>query len=318
VANGFRSAPTEKRNPRTRGLDLQSTAALLRTLNREDARVARAVAREIPAMARAVKRIVAALKRGGRLFYVGAGTSGRLGVLDAAECPPTFGVSPSMVQGIIAGGAKALARAVEGAEDSRAEGARDLAGRHVSRGDVVVGLSASGSTRYVLGAIEYARRRGARTIAVTVAPQSPLARLAELTIAPRFGPEAIAGSTRLKAGTAQKLALNMMSTAAMARLGRVYDNWMIGVSLTNRKMRDRGLRILAEAAGTRLPAARAALARAGNDLRVALVALKTGMNPAEARKRLAKAGGNLRSALGETTQQPARRKRASRTKDGHG
>jgi N-acetylmuramic acid 6-phosphate etherase len=312
VTQALRIAPTEKRNPRTRDLDRKSTEELLRILNREDARVARAVAKEIPAIARAVNRIAAALARGGRLIYVGAGTSGRLGVLDAAECPPTFGVSPATVQGVLAGGAKAFAGAVEGAEDSPRQGARDLAARGLGRKDVVVGLSASGRTPYVLGAIEHARRRGAATVAVTVAPRSPLARRAELAIVPRVGPEAIAGSTRLKAGTAQKLVLNMLSTAAMVRLGCVYDNWMIRAVLANRKLRRRGLRVLAEAAGARPAAARRALARAGNSLPIALVALKAGVDAAEARRRLAKAGGNLRRALGEKTR-PGRR-----SKDAHG
>jgi N-acetylmuramic acid 6-phosphate etherase len=299
VGGIVRSAPTEGRNPRTRGLDRKSTVELLRILNREDARVPRAVAGEIPLIARAVERIVRAMRRGGRLFYIGAGASGRLGALDAAECPPTFGVSKSKVQGIIAGGRKALEQAVEGAEDSPEQGARDLAARRLKPRDVVIGLSASGRTPYVLGALEHARRRGAWTVAVTVAPHSPAARLANIAIAPRVGPEAIAGSTRLKAGTAEKLVLNMVSTAAMVRLGHVYDNWMINVTPANRKLRGRALRILVEAAGASLPAAREALARADNDLRAALVMLKAGGNSAQARRRLARAGGNLRRALDE-------------------
>ncbi len=266
-------------------------------MNREDARVPRAVAAEIPAIARAVERTVRALKRGGRLIYIGAGTSGRLGALDAAECPPTFGIPPKMVQSMIAGGRKALARAVERAEDSREQGARDLAARRVEARDVVVGLSASGRTPYVLGALEQARRCGATTVAVTVARGSPAARLADIAIAPQVGPEAIAGSTRLKAGTAQKLVLNMLSTATMARLGHVYDNWMVSLAPANRKLRGRALRILAEATGASLPAAREALARARNDLRTALVMLETGENAAAARRRLKRAAGNLHGAL---------------------
>jgi N-acetylmuramic acid 6-phosphate etherase len=280
-------------------LDLKPTPELLRILNREDRRVPAAVARQIPAMARAVDRIAKALQRGGRLIYVGAGSSGRLGVLDAAECPPTFGVPPGRVRAILAGGTRALTRAVEGAEDSRAQGARDLAAHRLTAKDAVVGLSASGSTPYVLGALEFARRRGAATVGVTVSRRSPIARLAEITIAPQVGPEAIAGSTRMKAGTAQKLVLNMLSTAVMVRLGYIYDNWMVHVALTNRKLRQRGLRILAESARKTVAEAEQALRQAGHDLPLALVMLKRGLGRAEARRRLRQVGGNLRKALGE-------------------
>ena len=273
------------------------TREILRVINREDARVVPAVARELPRIARAVDAIVRALQRGGRLIYVGAGTSGRLATLDAAECPPTFGVSPGTVQAVVAGGRRALTRAIEGAEDSAARGARDLAAKKVTANDVVVGLTASGFTPYVLGALGYARRRGATTVGVTSNPRSPLARLAAITIAPRVGAEVIAGSTRMKAGTTQKLVLNMLSTAAMARLGRVYDNWMIDVTLTNRKLRQRGLRILEQASGANVLEAKRALRQAGHDLRVALVMLKTGVDAAEAKRRLRAAQGNLRKAL---------------------
>ena len=299
--NKSRPSPvaTERRNPRSRGLDLKPTPELLRILNREDRRVPAAVARQIPAMARAVDRIAEAFERGGRLIYVGAGSSGRLGVLDAAECPPTFGVPPGMVRAILAGGTRALTRAVEGAEDSSAQGARDLAAHRLTAKDAVVALSASGSTPYVLGALEFARRRGAATVGVTVNRRSPIARLAEITIAPQVGPEAIAGSTRMKAGTAQKLVLNMLSTAVMVRLGYIYDNWMVYVALTNRKLRQRGLRILAESARKTVAEAEQALRQAGHDLPLALVMLKRGLGRAEARRRLRQVGGNLRKALGE-------------------
>jgi N-acetylmuramic acid 6-phosphate etherase len=223
---------TEQRNPRTRGLDTKSTIEILRVLNREDQRVALAVQRVLPQIARAVDAIVKSFRRGGRLVYIGAGTSGRLAVLDAAECPPTFGTRPKMVQALIAGGAKALRGAVEGAEDSASNGARDLAKARVTVQDVVVGIAASGTTRYVLGGMEWAKRRGCVTVAVTSNPQSPLARMAKIAITPETGQEAIAGSTRMKAGTAQKMVLNMLSTTAMVRLGRVYENWMIYVALT--------------------------------------------------------------------------------------
>ncbi len=250
-------------------------------------------------MARAVDRIAKAFERGGRLIYVGAGTSGRLGVLDAAECPPTFGVPPGRVRAVLAGGTRALTRAVEGAEDSRAQGARDLAAHRLTTKDAVVGLSASGSTPYVLGALELARRRGAVTVGVTVNRRSPIARLAGITIAPQVGSEAIAGSTRMKAGTAQKLVLNMLSTAVMVRLGYIYDNWMVHVALTNRKLRQRGVRILAESARKTVAEAERALRQAGHDLPLALVMLKRGLSRAEARRRLRQAGGNLRKALGK-------------------
>jgi N-acetylmuramic acid 6-phosphate etherase len=288
---------TEQRNPRSRGLDRKSTREILRILSREDARVPAAVAREIPAIARAVDEIAKALRSGGRLIYVGAGTSGRLGALDAAECPPTFGVPPRLVRAVVAGGRRALTQAVEGAEDSRARGQRDLAALRVNRRDVVVGLSASGATPYVLAALRHAQHCGACTIGVTSNRRSPLARLAGIAIAPYAGPEAIAGSTRLKAGTAQKLILNMLSTAAMVRFGCVYDNWMINVALTNRKLRRRGLRILEQATGASPSAAALALRQAGHNLRVALVMLKTGASPAAARSSLDAARGDLHKAF---------------------
>ncbi len=289
---------TEQRNPQSRGLDMKSTREILRIISREDTRVARAVARELPQIARAADAIVRALRRGGRLIYVGAGTSGRLATLDAAECPPTFGVPPTMVQAVMAGGTGALVRAVEGAEDSPSRGARDLAARKITARDVAVGLTASGSTPYVLGALAYARRRRAVTVGVTSNRRSPLARVASILIAPQVGPEVIAGSTRMKAGTAQKLVLNMLSTAAMVRLGRVYDNWMIDVALTNQKLRQRGLRILAQVSGANVSEAARTLRRAGHDLRVALVMLKAGVDRAEAQRRLKGAQGSLRRALG--------------------
>jgi N-acetylmuramic acid 6-phosphate etherase len=290
---------TRQRKPGSQGLDLLSTQELVRAIQREDATVPQAVARELPAMARAVEAIVRALRGGGRLIYVGAGTSGRLATLDAAECPPTFGVSPQLVQAVVAGGRRALTRAVEGAEDSAAQGARDLAGRRVSRRDAVVGLTASGTTPYVLGALKLARRRGAVTIGVTSRRGSAVSRIAQITIAPETGPELIHGSTRMKAGSAQKMVLNTLSTAALVRLGRVYGNWMVDVALANRKLRGRGLRILREATGADETQAARALAAAGGKMRVALVMLKTGASLAEARRRLRHAGGDLRKALGE-------------------
>src|SRR3984893_18545209 len=216
---------TEQRNPRTSGLDTKSTLEILRAIQREDATVAKVVVRAIPAIARAVDAIVRALQNGGRLFYVGAVTSGRLAALDAAEIPPTFGTPARMIQAVIAGGRRALTHAVEGAEDNRAQGARDLVSRGLHRNDVVVGITASGTTPSVLGALEFARLRGATTVGVASNPRTPITRLAAISIVAETGPETITGSTRMKAGTAPEMAFTMLYTAAMVRMGRVYDNW---------------------------------------------------------------------------------------------
>ncbi len=270
---------------------------MLRKLNQEDARVPGAVAREIPNIARAVDAMVDALNSGGRIFYVGAGTSGRLATLDAAECPPTFGTPSHWIQAVIAGGRPALWSAIEGAEDSAKRGARDLAERRVRRGEVVVGITASGSTSYVLGALAKARKAGAVTVGITSNRKSPIARAATILIAPETGSEAIIGSTRLKAGTAQKLVLNMLSTATMVRLGRVYDNYMVGVALTNKKLRARGLRILAEAAGTSVSKAARALRKSGHETPVALLMLLNNESATKARRHLRWVQGNIRAAL---------------------
>lgn len=259
--------------------------------------MALAVRRAFPRISRAVDAIVKAFRNGGRLIYVGAGTSGRLAVLDAAECPPTFGTPPNMVQAIIAGGERALRHAAEDAEDSPSNGARDLSEAGVTASDVVVGISASGTTPYVLGALEFARSRNAVTVCVTSNPKSPLARQANIAIVAETGPEAIAGSTRLKAGTAQKMVLNLLSTAAMVRMGKVYGNWMINVAMTNHKLRKRGAHILEEAAGVDAPAAERALRQAKYDLPRALVMLKTGANARGAKRMLTEASGNVRLAL---------------------
>ena len=288
---------TEQQNPNSRGLDRKSTLEILRVMNQEDTRVPLAVRRELPRIAKAVDAIVHAARHGGRLLYVGAGTSGRLAVLDASEIPPTFGTRRKMVEAIIAGGAHAVRFAAEGAEDSVRNGARDLARAGTSRHDAVVGIAASGTTPYVLGAIRYARRRGAVTIAITSNPRSPLARLARIAIAPDTGPEIIGGSTRMKAGTAQKLVLNMLSTASMVRLGRAYENWMIHMRLTNQKLRRRGAQILEEAAGVSASQAEHALRQTKHELPAAFVMLKTGASAQAARQWLAKTRGNVREAL---------------------
>jgi N-acetylmuramic acid 6-phosphate etherase len=290
---------TEQRNPASRNLDRMTARDLVWLMNREDRKVAAAVGRKIPAIARAVDAIVAGIRNGGRLIYVGAGSSGRMGMLDAAECPPTFGISPKLVRALIAGGRRAITQAVEGAEDSARNGERDLRPLKLTRNDVVVGIAASGTTPYVLGAMNFARRRGATTVAVTSNLRMPLGRLAKIVIAPEVGPEVLTGSTRLKAGTSQKMVLNMLSTAVMARLGHVYENLMIDMMLTNEKLADRALRMLAEASGKSVSSAKHALRAAGHDMRVALVMLKRRVGPREAKMRLRVASGDLRRALGE-------------------
>ncbi len=290
---------TEQRNPASKNLDRMTAQEIVRLMNREDRKVAVAVGRESAAIARAVDAIVDGIRKGGRLIYVGAGTSGRMGVLDAAECPPTFGISPKLVVALIAGGRRAITRAVEGAEDSERNGERDLRAKKLTERDVVVGIAASGTTPYVVGALKYARRRGATTVAVTSNLRMPVGRLAKIVIAPEVGPEVLTGSTRLKAGTSQKMVLNMLSTAVMARLGHVYENLMIDMMLTNEKLAERALRILAEASGKRVSAAEHALRAAGHDLRVGLVMLKRRIGAAEARQRLKAVKGSLRKALGD-------------------
>lgn len=280
-------------------------------MNREDAHVAPAVRAALPQIARAVDAIVRAFRQGGRLFYLGSGTSGRLAVLDAAECPPTFGTPASMVKAVIAGGRRAILRAVEGAEDSAAKGARDLAKAGLKRGDVMVGIAASGTTPYVLGALRYARRRGAVTVGVTSNLRSPLANFVQVPIVTETGPEVLTGSTRLKAGTAQKMVLNMLSTAAMVRMGRIYENQMAYLIATNAKLRGRSVRILAEAAGVSASMAKHALRQAGHDLPLALVMLKTGLSPANAQQLLSESAGNVRQAV-ETAALRSRRSRLSK------
>jgi N-acetylmuramic acid 6-phosphate etherase len=285
---------TEARLAASRNLDRMTASQIVRLMNREDRKVAVAVGRELPAIARAVDAIVAAMRGGGRLFYVGAGSSGR-----TAECPPTFGISPKRMVALIAGGRRAVTGAVEGAEDSAANGARDLRLHKLTQGDVVVGIAASGTTPYVLGALEYARKRGATTVALTSNRAMPIAQLAQIVIAPGIGAEVLTGSTRLKAGSAQKMVLNMLSTAVMARLGHVYENLMIDAEMTNQKLWGRSLRILADASGADVSAAGHALRASGHNMRVALVMLKRKVRASEAKKVLARANGNLRAALGE-------------------
>lgn len=290
---------SELRNPASKNLDRLSTLQIVRLMNREDRKVAVAVGRSLPSIARAVDVIVKTIRGGGRLIYVGAGSSGRIAVLDAAECPPTFGTSPDLVQALIAGGGLAVTGAVEGAEDSPANAARDLRAIKLTKKDIVAGICASGTTPYVLGALRYASQVGAATIAITVNRNTPVARLAAILIATDVGPEVLTGSTRLKSGTSQKMVLNTLTTAAMARLGHVYENLMIDVQASNRKVSQRMVRILAEASGENMSAAEHALRQSGHNLRVALIMLKLRLPAKEAAKRLRDAKGNLRASLGE-------------------
>jgi N-acetylmuramic acid 6-phosphate etherase len=294
---------TEQENPRTSGLSELPTADVLRLMNEEDACVAAAVGRVLGDVERAVEEIVKRLRAGGRLFYVGTGTSGRLGVLDASECPPTFGVPAELVQGIIAGGYEALHRATEASEDDREAGARDAEARGVTGRDALVGIAASGRTPYTIGAVEYARGRGAFTAALTCAPGSHITRAAEVSIVPLVGPEVIAGSTRLKAGTAQKMVLNMISTATMVRLGYVTGNRMTNMRPSNVKLRARSERILAAETGLDAEAAREALTAAGGDLRLALVMSKTGRGAEESRRTLEACGWVVARAVEELSRE---------------
>jgi N-acetylmuramic acid 6-phosphate etherase len=290
---------TEQRNQASKNLDHMSSKEIVDLMSREDQRVPIAVAHELPAIARAVDDIVDRMRKGGRLIYVGAGTSGRLGVLDASECPPTFGVPPKLVIGLIAGGRKAVTQPVEGAEDSKVNARRDLEKWQIKRSDTVVGLAASGTTPYVLAAMAHAKRQGALTIAVTANRKSPLARAARIAITPDVGPEVLTGSTRLKAGTAQKMVLNMLSTATMVRLGHAYQNLMIDLTKTNRKLRDRAKRILMEATGKSVSETEHALWQSQHNLRVALIMLKRNISADRARSALEAVDGDLRRALGE-------------------
>ena len=288
---------TEQANPNTSEIDRLSTVEALHLISKEDQKVAVSVAQVIPAIEKAVDGIVERLERGGRLFYVGTGTSGRLGVLDAAECPPTFGVPADMIQGLIAGGYEACYRAVEASEDDSAAGATDLAARGVNRGDAVVGIAASGRTPYTIGAVEYARLQGALTICITCNKETPLASVVEIPIEPIVGPEVIAGSTRLKSGTAQKLVLNMLSTMTMVRLGYVTGNRMTSVQTRNAKLRERALRLMREEFGIDESEARDALDAAGWDLRVAIVMRKTGVKKDEAARALLESQSVIAKAI---------------------
>jgi N-acetylmuramic acid 6-phosphate etherase len=287
---------TEQRHSASEHLDELSTFDLMRVIHEADAAIPAAIAPEIPAIARATDEIAERMDRGGRMFYLGAGTSGRLGVLDASECPPTFNVSPDLVQGIIAGGDYALRHAIEGAEDDAAGGIADLKAHGFGREDALVGVAASGHTPYVLGAIPWARRLGALTVGLSCVPASPIALAADIAITPAVGPEVVTGSTRMRAGTATKLVLNMLSTAVMIRRGLVYGNLMVNVQPTNAKLRDRAVRIVADLTRLPRPEAAALLARAGA-VKSAVLMHALGLTREQAEARLEECGGRLRQAL---------------------
>ena len=287
---------TEARNPRTAHIDELSTLEMLTLIHQEDAAVATAVESQLPAIARAVDAIAERFTQGGRLFYIGAGTSGRLGVLDASECPPTFSVPPTLVQGIIAGGDAALRRSSEYSEDSADEGANDLIAASFATSDTLVGIAASGRTPYVLGAMVHARSLGALTIGLSCVAGSPVARNSDIAITPVTGPEVLTGSTRMKAGTATKLVLNMISTGVMIRSGAVYGNLMVNVKPSNAKLLDRAQRILMAATGCDRPTATSLLIEAGS-VKVAIAMHLLSLDRAEAEARLAAANGILARAL---------------------
>jgi N-acetylmuramic acid 6-phosphate etherase len=299
LQNELSGLSTEQRNPATMAIDEATTGRILRMIHEEDRRIPLAIERELPAIEQAVELIVEALVHGGRLLYVGAGTSGRLGVLDAVECPPTFGTDPAMIRGIIAGGEAAMFRSQEGAEDDTARAVADIDALKISERDVVCGIAASRRTPYVVAAVARAKTLGAHTIYLTTNPRSEFHLDVDVAICPDVGPEVIMGSTRMKSGTAQKQVLNMLTTAAMIRMGKVYENMMVDLQLTNRKLVERARRILMLATGAGYDEAREALERAGGHVKTALVMMRTGAGAEEARRRLDRAGGFIRRALAE-------------------
>jgi N-acetylmuramic acid 6-phosphate etherase len=293
----IRKLGTERRNRSSNALDTKSALQIARIINAEDAKVARAVKKVLPQVEKAIDTVAQAIGRGGRLIYVGAGTSGRIAALDASECPPTFNTDPDTVQYVMAGGERALAAAAEFNEDSREDGRRDIAARNPGSSDVVAGLAASGRTPYTIAAVEYAKSRGAKTVAITCNKKSELGRVADIEIAVDVGPEVVSGSTRMKAGTAQKLVCNMITTGAMTRLGYIYGNLMVNVHPTNEKLVERALNILMTASGADRKKAEQALDAAGRRVQVALVMLKRKVTAAEAERRLRAASGHVRKAI---------------------
>ena len=288
---------TEQRNPNTMNIDSLPTLDMIRLINQEDHKVAEAVGLVAEQIAQAVDVIADRLSKGGRLIYCGAGTSGRLGILDAVECPPTYSTEPEMVQGLIAGGYPAIFKAVEGAEDSKELGVEDMKGINFAAGDVLVGVAASGRTPYVLGCMEYAKELGAVTVSVTCCPGSVLDTYADIGIAPAPGPEVVTGSTRMKSGTAQKMVLNMLSTGAMIKMGKVYGNLMVDVQATNKKLIVRCENIVMQATGVSREEAQEVLEKSGGKVKLAICMILTGMNRDDAQAALDKANGHLRAVL---------------------
>lgn len=291
---------TEMRNAASERLDQMSALEIVTLMNQEDQKVALAVEQVLPEVAQVVELITQALEMGGRLLYIGAGTSGRLGVLDAAECPPTFGTDPAQVRGIIAGGTAALTVAVEGAEDSFSLGQEDVREADVQAGDVVVGIAASGRTPYVIGALEEAKKRQAVTISLACNPGSEINNGVDVSINLAVGPEVVTGSTRLKAGSATKMVLNMLTTASMVRVGKVYGNLMVNVQATNHKLRERAKQIVMQVTGIDYPEAEALIGKAAGDVKLAIVMQLTGLPKEAAEERLRRAGYKVRQAIEHT------------------
>jgi N-acetylmuramic acid 6-phosphate etherase len=289
---------TERRNPRSVDIDLFPTERVLKIINSEDALVSSAVAAAIPEIAKLVDAAVLSIRSGGHVVYVGAGTSGRIAITDAAEIPPTFSAPEDWVQAVIAGGTKSFAKAMEGAEDDREKAAIDIKSKKPTEKDIVIGIAAAGTTPYTLAALEFAKSKGAKTAAIVCSENSPMSKIADITVHVAVGAEVITGSTRMKAGTAQKMVLNMISTATMIRLGMTYSNWMINVSMTNEKLRERGKHILQEILGVKPNDAEKLVEASGANLKVAVIMGATGCDRKEAEQRLTAGNGNLRTVLG--------------------
>ncbi|MGL4687921.1 MAG: N-acetylmuramic acid 6-phosphate etherase [Fusobacteriaceae bacterium] len=296
----LKSLATESRNQNTLNIDRVSTEEMVKIMNDEDKKVAEAVEQELPQIAEAIDGIVERMKKGGRLIYIGAGTSGRLGILDASECPPTYGVSEDLVQGIIAGGVEAIFRAKEGAEDSKELAIQDLREKKLNSTDTVVGLAASGRTPYVIGGLEYANEIGALTVSITCNANSSVSKEAKIAISPLVGPEVVTGSTRLKSGTAQKLVLNMLSTGSMIKLGKVYGNLMVDVQSTNEKLVERAKKIVSEATGATTDTAAIYLKETNSDVKLAIFMILSKLNYKDAKEKLEKNSGYIAKALKDT------------------
>lgn len=293
----LKTLTTERRNIASMDIDSKSTTEILRIINNEDKKIAFAVEQELSYIAAAVEIVVGVFKNGGRLFYAGAGTSGRIGIQDAAECPPTYGTAPEMIQGMIAGGRPAVFKAQEGAEDLEENGESDVVAHGVNQEDVVCGIAASRRTPYVVGAIKKAHELGAKTIFVTTNPRSEFDLKVDVAICPEVGPEVIMGSTRMKSGTAQKMVLNMITTACMIELGKVYENMMVDLQMTNKKLEERSKRIVMTIAGVGYESAERTLKKANGHVKTAVVMIRANVNAEEARKRLEKADGFVRRAI---------------------